>query len=120
MASGMIKVIVKRPYDRYGTIEWIPKTRDAVMYILGDLDEHEILGCDPYQEHVIGDLLVVAEEKIIHKSYFRPEGWLLRQDEGTIIVYSIKCGRIVDLQIDYGEWKDRVDSYGEWKDRADS
>lgn len=120
MASGMIKVIIKRPYDRYGTIEWIPKTRDAVMYILGDLDEHEILGCDPYQEHVIGDLLVVAEEKIIHKSYFRPEGWLLRQDEGTIIVYSIKCGKVLDLQIEYGEWKDRVDSYGEWKDRADS
>ena len=120
MASGMIKVIIKRPYDRYGTIEWIPKTRDAVMYILGDLDEHEILGCDPYMEHTIGDLLVVAEEKIIHKSYFRPEGWLLRQDEGTIIVYSIKCGKVLDLQIEYGEWKDRVDSYGEWKDRANS
>ena len=110
MASGMVKVIVKRPYDRYGTVEWIPKTRDAVMTILGDLDEHEILGVDPYQEHVIGDdLLVVAEEKIIHRSYFRPEGWLLRQSEGTIIVYSIKRGQIVDLQIEYGEWKDRVD-----------
>ena len=110
MASGMVKVIIKRPYDRYGTVEWIPKTRDAVMTIL-DLDEHEILGVEPYQEHVIGDdLLVVAEEKIIHRSYFRPEGWLLRQSEGTIIVYSIRCGRIVDLQIDYGEWKDRVDS----------
>ena len=109
MASGMVKVIIKRPYDRYGTVEWIPKTRDAVMTIL-DLDEHEILGVEPYQEHVIGDdLLVVAEEKIIHRSYFRPEGWLLRQSEGTIIVYSIRCGRIVDLQIDYGEWKDRVD-----------
>ena len=116
MASGMVKVIIKRPGDQYGTMEWIPKTRDAVMYILGDLDEHEILGAEPYQEHVIGDLLVVAEEKIIHRSYFRPEGWLLRQSEGTIIVYSIKCGRIVDLQLDYGEWKDRVDSYGEWKD----
>ena len=113
MASGMIKVIIKRPGDQYGTVEWIPKTRDAVMAILGDLDEHEILGVEPYQEHVIGDLLVVAEEKIIHRSYFRPEGWLLRQDEGTIIVYSIKCGKVLDLQIEYGEWKDRVDSYGE-------
>ena len=119
MASGMVKVIIKRPGDQYGTMEWIPKTRDAVMTIL-DLDEHEILGVEPYQEHVIGDLLVVAAEKIIHKSYFRPEGWLLRQDEGTIIVYSIKCGKVLDLQIEYGEWKDRVDSYGEWKDRADS
>lgn len=110
MASGMVKVIIKRPGDQYGTVEWIPKTRDAVMTILGDLDEHEILGVEPYQEHVIGDLLVIVDAKIYHKSCFRPEGWLFRQDEGTIIVYSIKCGRIVDLQIDYGEWKDRVDS----------
>ena len=109
MASGMVKVIIKRPGDQYGTMEWIPKTRDAVMTIL-DLDEHEILGVEPYQEHVLGDLLVVAEEKIVRRSYFRPEGWLLRQSEGTIIVYSIKCGKIVDLQIEYGEWKDRVDS----------
>ena len=48
MASGMVKVIIKRPGDQYGTMEWIPKTRDAVMTIL-DLDEHEILGVEPYQ-----------------------------------------------------------------------
>ena len=107
MASGMIKVIIKRPGDQYGTVEWIPKTRDAVMTIL-DLNDFEIEVVD-YLEHVIGDLLVIVGAKLFHKSCFMPEGWLFRQDEGTIIVCSFKCGKALDLQIDYGEWKDRVD-----------
>lgn len=101
MGCGMIKAIIKRPEDKWGIVEWIPNTLEALQELVGG-----------YIETVtIRDVVIVCNEEgainglpfncIVHS---RRVSYPIF---GTLVALGVNGDEFADVPIEIGEWKDR-------------